>query len=46
MLLLKIAFAASRDRLRRIIAAQDGVAAVEFAMLLPLMITLYLGSSN
>jgi Flp pilus assembly protein TadG len=34
---------AARQRLRRFAADQDGVSAVEFAMLLPLMITLYLG---
>jgi Flp pilus assembly protein TadG len=34
---------AARRRLGRFAADQDGVSAVEFALLLPLMITLYLG---
>jgi Flp pilus assembly protein TadG len=33
----------ARERLRRFAVDQDGVSAVEFALLLPLMITLYLG---
>ena len=43
MLIVRV-MRAARDRLARLAAAQEGVAAVEFAMLLPLMITLYLGS--
>jgi Flp pilus assembly protein TadG len=42
MIPVSLASALSR-RLRRFAADQDGVSAVEFAMLLPLMLTLYLG---
>jgi Flp pilus assembly protein TadG len=39
-----VSFASAvRQRLHRFAVDQDGVSAVEFAMLLPLMITLYLG---
>jgi Flp pilus assembly protein TadG len=44
MLRLRVVFSSLPRRLREFQADQNGVSAVEFAMLLPLMLTLYLGT--